>query len=140
MKKSIVLYHHLSRFISIKLPPKDDMHAFLLCASCIYNIHIYKSTKKKNNYYHFREREVGEREGGGFSLSLLATTHHHHLVLQEKFHCQKLKFENSSQWKHSTCTKIPHKCKKRASCVGLTMPGMWAPSVFIKLATSTYLF
>lgn len=31
-------------------------------------------------------------------------------------------------------------CRKRASCVGLTMPAMWAPSLFSKLATSTYLW
>lgn len=47
------------------------------------------------------------------------------------------------QWDRSTCTEGPplvdHNCKKRASCVGLTMPGRWGPSTLSKSATSTYL-
>nr|KYP74145.1 hypothetical protein KK1_006813 [Cajanus cajan] len=41
--------------------------------------------------------------------------------------------------KESLPVVLDHKCKKRASWVGLTTPGSWVPPPFNKPATSAYL-
>ncbi|KAL4323140.1 hypothetical protein GQ457_11G003340 [Hibiscus cannabinus] len=60
------------------------------------------------------------------------------MLLKRKF--KKKKKKRLANEVSPRVRKPPHICKKRASWLGLTMPGMWAPSVFSKLATSTYLW